>query len=130
MSSARQASSQAAWTLIMEGATAARLETHRLSHLIRRALALVQTSEQKEHLHQVAGDIIQALPKRMLALETNLDRTLLALSDMGQDFLRARLPLEDKTLVDEALEGVPSVKPPTVKESAKRVALAYMKRSQ
>lgn len=132
MSQSKQASSQAAWTLIMEGVTSARLETHRLRHMVQRALKLAEASKEKDHIHQVAGDLIQAFPARMNALEIDLDRTLLALADMGQDFLKARLPFEDKALIDEALEGVPVMKPEVIKDeaamqkSAKRVATKVM----
>lgn len=123
----RRAGSQAAWSLVMEGLASARVESHRLRQIIHRALDLVESSEAKEHLHQMAGDLIQAVPVRMDALDNDLDRTLLAMSDMGKDFLRARLPFSDKTMVDETLEGVPVAGPrPTIKESARRVALLHL----
>lgn len=100
----KQASSQAAWALLMEGVASARVETHRLQHLLVRALELVEQSEQREHLYQVAGDIIEGIPARMERLEGILDRTSLALSQMGESFLSARLPLSDKTLVQEAIK--------------------------
>ena len=102
---AKSASSQAAWALLTEGVTKARVEAHRLQHLVVRASALVEASEEKEHLYQVAGDIIVALPKRLDQLLVALDRTGLALSKMGIEFLEARLPLADKTMVDEAIES-------------------------
>lgn len=101
----REASSQAAWALITEGVTAARLEAHRLQHLIDRALKIVEQSNHKEHLYQVAGDLIVGAPKRLLKLEQDLDRTALALSKMGETYLSARLPLGDKSLVEEAVDS-------------------------
>ena len=71
----KQASSEAAWALITEGVTAARLDAHRLKHLINRAQKLVEGSKYKEHLYQIAGDLILALPERCGTLERNLDRT-------------------------------------------------------
>lgn len=99
----RQASSQAAWALITEGVAAARVEAHRLKHLINRGMKLVEESDHTDHLHQVAGDLIQGAPRRLEKLEMDLDRTSLALSLMGQKFLEARLPLHDKAMVDEAV---------------------------
>jgi len=99
----KTASSQAAWALITEGVAAARVEAHRLKHLINRAMKLVEQSEHKEHLHQMAGDLIQGAPRRLEKLEIDLDRTSLALAKMGQTFLEARLPLHDKAQVDEAV---------------------------
>lgn len=98
----KTASSQAAWALITEGVVSARVEAHRLKHLVNRALKLVEESDYTEHLHQVAGDLIQAAPQRLERLEIDLDRTSLALAKMGETFLEARLPLHDKTEVDEA----------------------------
>ena len=89
----RQASSEAAWALITEGVTSARLEAHRLNHLMTRGLKIVEGSKAKDHLYQVAGDILLAAPKRLQALEIDLDRTALALSKMGDSYLSARLPL-------------------------------------
>lgn len=98
----KSASSQVAWALIIEGVTAARVEAHRIKHLFNRALKLVEQSEHTEHVHQVAGDLIQGFPRRLEKLEIDLDRTSLALAKMGQVFLEARLPLHDKAQVDEA----------------------------
>ena len=98
----RKASSQAAWALITEGVVSARVEAHRLKLLVNRAQQLVAQSTYKEHLHQVASDIIQGAPQRLEALVMDLDRISLAHSKMGESFLEARLPLNQKTQVEEA----------------------------
>jgi hypothetical protein len=100
----KRGSSEAAWALITEGVTAARLEAHRLKHLMTRGMKLVNESEHREHLFQLAGDILAGGPQRMTGLEIALDRTALALSKMGEDYLKARLPISEKTLVEEAVE--------------------------
>ena len=99
----RTASSQAAWALLTEGVTRARVETHRMRHLVERALRLVSESEAKEQVYRVGGDIVVSLPKRLDALEIVLDRTSLALTKMGAEFLESRLPLSEKVMVDEAV---------------------------
>lgn len=99
----KNASSQAAWALITEGVVAARVEAHRLKLLLNRALKLVEQSEQKEHIQQVAGDLVKGAPVRLEKLEMDLDRTSLALSKMGETFLEARLSLHDKNHVTEAV---------------------------
>lgn len=101
----RTASSQVAWALLTEGVTRARLESHRLQHLINRASTLVDQSPEREHLYQVAGDVIVALPQRLEQLQVALDRTSLALAKMGEEFLSSRLSLADKNLVNEAVES-------------------------
>lgn len=100
----KQSSSAAAWALITEGVVAARIEAHRLKHLVNRAMKLVEQSDHAEHLHQIAGDLILAAPRRLEKLELDLDRTSLALAKMGESFLEARLPLHDKTQVEEAVK--------------------------
>ena len=97
----RSASSQAAWALLTEGVAEARVHTHRIRHLTDRAQALVEESPQREHVYQVAGDIIVGLPKRLDELERVLDCTSYALSKMGEDFLRGRIPIEDRTKVED-----------------------------
>ena len=98
------ASSQAAWALLTEGVTSARLEAHRLRLLLTRALSLCEKSERRDHLYEVAGDVIQAVPARLDNLERNLDRTSYALSVLGSDHLRDILPMTDRKVVDDATE--------------------------
>lgn len=99
----KTASSQAAWALLNEGVSQARLDAHRIQHLMTRCLKLVEASKEKDHIYQVAGDIIMGLPKRLDHLEMVLDRTSLALAKMGETFLESRLPISEKALVDEAI---------------------------
>lgn len=120
----KTASSQAAWALLIEGVSKARLEAHRMRHLTDRALRLVEDSEQKEHLYRIAGDIIISIPKRLEGMEIALDRTSLALSKMGEEFLSARLPLSEKVLVDEAVSA--AFGKSQFHDSVERVASRYI----
>lgn len=125
----KNASSQAAWALITEGVVSARVEAHRLKLLTQRAKKLVDQSDHKEHLHQVAGDIIFGIPQRLEALEMDLDRTSLALSKMGETFLEARLPLGDKNQVEEATMpafGGGTVRYATERRLISRLTLRYL----
>lgn len=101
----RTASSQAAWAILTEGVTDARVRAHRLSHLLNRAMTLVDRSEHKDHFYQVAGDILEATPKQLEELERSLDRTSYALAVMGQDFLKGLLTISDREKVDNAVQG-------------------------
>jgi hypothetical protein len=121
----KSSSSQAAWALLTEGVSQARLDAHRIQHLLTRCLKLVDQSPQKDHLYQVAGDIIMAFPPRLEHLELMLDRTSLALSKMGETFLEANLPLSEKTLVEESLD--PAFNAPR-HSLASRVAQRYLAR--
>jgi hypothetical protein len=122
----KKANSQAAWALLTEGVTSARLEAHRLQHMINRASQLVEKSEQRDHLYEVAGDVIVALPERLNHLITDLDRTSLALSRMGQDFLESRLSLSDKNLVEESISSAFGKSRPKESHVARRVARRYL----
>lgn len=123
----KTASSQAAWALLTEGVTRSRLEVHRIQLMVQRIMALVDDSEKKEHIYQVAGDVIEGMPKRLQSLEIALDRTSLALSKMGEEFFESRLPLSEKALVDEAVEAAFGASQPKHSASARRVAERYMR---
>ena len=116
----KTATSEVTWALLTEGVASSRIELHRLKHLLNRALSLVEQSDAKEHLYEVAGDIIQGVPAKLDAVGRGLDRTSYALSKIGVDHLRSRLPIDDRNKVEE---GVVQPKPRSV--SAARVALRW-----
>lgn len=125
----RAGSSQAAWALLTEGVASARIEAHRLRSHISRALKLVEGSSAKDHLYEVAGDLIHAVPQRLEALEIDLDRTSYALSVLGEDTLRERLPISDRKIVDEAVERSKPIFGPSLKRSSVRVAEAFLRQA-
>ncbi len=128
MSFKRHAGSQAGWALISGGVNEARVETHRLRQLVQKALDLVESSSEKEHLYQVAGDVIMAIPSRIQAVERQLDGLGYALSLMGREHLRERLPVSDRAMIETTVEGAPAFKTPMLHESTQRVAQQYMAR--
>jgi len=128
MSISRSAGSQAGWALITGGVSAARVEAHRLHQLLTKVLKLVETSPAKEHLYQVAGDIIVDFPKRLEMLEAQLDEINYALSVMGKDHLRERLPLTRRNRVDETIEGARAFGAPMLRMTAKRVFHRHLAR--
>lgn len=107
MNRTKRASSQVAWSLLTEGVTQARVDLHRLRLMLDRAQTLVEKSAYREHLWQVAGDLIQGLPENLSSAERALDRTSYALSVMGEDFLRGRLTFDDRVRVDGAVKSSP-----------------------
>lgn len=120
----KSATSEATWALLVEGVSAARLRAHRLRQLCDRAKAIVDASDEREHIYEVAGDIILGTPTQLDALERVLDRTAYALSKIGEDKLRDHLPLQDRYLVDSALEG--RKEPWWLQPTANRVARRYL----
>lgn len=123
----RKAGSQAGWALITGGVNAARVEAHRVHHLLNKVLALVESSSEKEHLYQVAGDLIMSLPDAVRKLEDQLDETSYALSIMGKSHLKDRLPLSRRNVVDETVEGARAFGVP-MQHAAKRVLERHMAR--
>ena len=119
------AQTQVSWALLSEATASARLEAHRLRHLIERGQRIVDSSAAKDHIYQVAGDLMLAVPRRLDALDTDLDRLSYALSVLGADHLRDRLPMADRALVDDATHRP---KPPGTRPSASRVAARYLAR--
>ena len=119
---------QVAWALLSEATASARLEVHRIRHLMDRSMKLVDKSDAKDHIYQVAGDIILAAPRRLEALETDLDRLSYALSVLGVDHLRERLPMADRALVDEATHRSKPFGSPSLRSPAARVAARFLSR--
>ena len=128
MSISRTAGSQAGWALITGGVSAARVEAHRLHQLLLKVLKLVESSPAKEHLYQVAGDLIVNFPKRLEILEEQLDELNYALSLMGKDHLRERLPVSRRNRVDETVEGTRSFGAPMLRQTTQRVLERHMAR--
>lgn len=121
----KEASSQVAWALLTEGVSKSRVEAHRLQQLLVRANKLIDASPKKDHIHQVAGDLIRDVPARLEKLVRALDKTSYALSQTGQEFLKNRIPQADRLEVDDAVESTPLPKTPT----AARVAARHLRSS-
>lgn len=85
---------------------------------------MVDASDDKEHYYAVAGDIITGVPDRLDAIDRILDRTCYALARMGDKALRDRLPVADRFLVDDAMEG--RGVPWSANMAARRVARAWL----
>jgi hypothetical protein len=124
----RRAGSQAGWALISGGVNAARVDVHRLHQIVGKVLRLVEQSKDREHIYQVAGDVILGIPQILDRLEQQLDETGYALSIMGKDHLKDRLPLSRRTRVDETVEGAPAFSVSMLKDSARRVAERHIAR--
>ena len=103
--SGRSANSQAGWALVIEAIANARVETHRIRHLLNRLLTMSQDPRYAETLNRLVGDVVQSTPSRVEQLELALDRASYAMAMLGKEHLKGRLPLNDLTKVEEAMEG-------------------------
>ena len=128
MSSKKQAGSQAGWALISGGVNAARVDAHRLHQLLKKVEKLVETSTAKEHIYQVAGDMLSAIPSLVEKIEGSLDETSYALSLMGKEHLKDRLPVSSRAMVDATIEGSAAFSAPMMRSTAQRVAARWLER--
>lgn len=117
MTRRKRSSSQVSWAVLTEGVTSSRLEAYRLRQALNRCLSLVENSEKKDHLYQVAGDLISTIPERMNQLEESLDKTAYALTILGKDFLKTNLSIVDRTHVEDSLYAVKVLEAPEIKEA-------------
>ena len=115
----KKASSQAAWALLTCGVGESRVLAHRVRHLSDRLTELAN-SDQSELIYQLLGDVVEGLPLHLASLERVLDRTSYALSKMGQDFLRGRIPLSDRNHVEEAVHSTQGFAKDTLAERVAR----------
>ncbi len=122
----KKASSQAAWALLTCGVSESRVEAHRIRHMVDRLQKMAEHPELGELLYEILGDVIEGLPTRVASLERTLDKTSYALSKLGQDFLKGRIPLSDRTVVEEAVNSTGFVKD---QSSADSVAERHQRRS-
>lgn len=130
MTSTKQAGSQAGWALVAGGVNAARVDAHRLHQLLKKVEKLVDTSSEKEHIFQVAGDLLSAIPKLVERMEGQLDETSYALSLMGKEHLKDRLPVSSRALVDATVEGSAAFSAPMTRGTAQRVAARWLERQR
>jgi hypothetical protein len=119
---------QVAWALLTEGVSSARLEAHRIRHLAERVMKIIESHPDKDEIYMGMGDILMVGPRRLESLETALDRTSYALSVLGTDHLRERLPLSDRMLVDDAAHKARPFATAIPTRSTSRVAFRYLQR--
>jgi len=119
----KRSSSQSSWALLASSVAQARVESHRIRHLVNRGQKVVENSVAKDHLYEVAGDLIMGIPDRLSHLERVLDRTSYALSIMGEEFFKGRLSIDDKEMVDQAVKFSQSPFP-----DVRKVASAYLEK--
>ena len=103
MSSSKTAS---ATLYIQEELSDARLRTDELKHYIVRALDLVHKSNQRDHLYEVAGDIIHAVPECLLKIERALGAASMALNKVDYEEQRQILRPEKVDELERVLEEV------------------------
>ena len=108
----KQSSSQASWSILSEGTSAARVEAHIIrTHVNQMVEAIKNNPKLSEIVFKLCGDNFEAIPKHLSKMERSLDRTNYALITMGADWYRQRLTHEDREKVDLASKYNPTPHP-------------------
>jgi hypothetical protein len=84
----------------------ARLRCEQLKRYIGQAMHLVEQSEQKSHIHEVAGDLLYGIPDVLFRLDKALDATALAASRMDYEELKQELRPEKVNELEQVLKDV------------------------
>lgn len=117
----KKASSQASWSILSEGVSASRVESHIVrTHVMQMIEAIKENPQLAEEIYKRCGDNFEAIPKHLSKLERSLDRTNYALITMGSDWYRQRLTHEDREMVDMASKYNPTPSPSANKQSSIR----------
>jgi hypothetical protein len=84
----------------------ARLRCAQLKRYIDQAMHLVEKSEQKGHVYEVAGDLLYAIPDVLFRLDKALDATALAASRLDYEELKQELRPEKVNELEQVLKDV------------------------
>lgn len=84
----------------------ARLRCAQLKRYIDHAMQLVEQSEQKSHIHEVAGDLLYGIPDMLFRLDKALDATALAASRLDYEELKQELSPEKVNELEQVLKDV------------------------
>lgn len=84
----------------------ARLRCEQLKRYVDQAMRLVSQSEQKAHIHEVAGDLVYGIPDTLFRLDKALDATALAASRLDYEELKQELRPEKVNELEQVLKDV------------------------
>ncbi len=84
----------------------ARLRASQLKQYVAAAQELVEKSEKKDHIHEVAADILHGLPDTLFKLDKALDAAAMAASRMDYEEIKQGLKPEKAEELERVLEDV------------------------
>lgn len=108
---------------LIQAVSTARVEIHRL-HKVLNDITTQSKQNQSlaEALYEEVGDTLMALPDRVRAIETSLDRaSLLLISDM-EGLLRSGMPISDLSMIEDTSKKEASQRENHLVWSGRRVA--------
>lgn len=130
----RQKTASSATIYIMEELGDARLHCAQLTHYVDLARQIIEKSEAKDHLFEVAGHLIQAIPEHLFKLEKSLQAVALAADRMDYEEIKQELKPEKVEELERVLKQVrirhvphrseprPPMNPTQAAESLQRIA--------
>lgn len=118
----KKASSQASWSLLAEGVSSARVQTHLLAGFHGQLVSALENChpEVREEVYRICGDTLLGMESVLPKLARHLDMTNYALISMGSDFYRQRLTHEDREKVDLAAKFNPTPAASSIKKVSER----------
>lgn len=84
----------------------ARLRANQLKQYVAKALEVVNESEQKDHIYEVAADYLHGIPDTLFKLEKALDAAAMAASRMDYEEIKQGLKPEKAEELERVLEDV------------------------
>jgi hypothetical protein len=91
---------------LMEELGDARLHCAQLSHYIDLARQIVETSKAKDHIYEVAGHLLQAIPEHLFKLEKSLQAVALAADRMDYEEIKQDLKPDKVQELERVLKDV------------------------
>jgi hypothetical protein len=91
---------------IQEELSDARLRCDELKSYIVKAINLIHSSDKKDHIYAVAGDLVHAAPEALLKLERALEATAMAVNKMDYEELRQILRPEKVDELERVLDDI------------------------
>lgn len=91
---------------VQEELAKARTSTERLKRGIAHGLDLVRSSQRRDHLFAVAGDIIYDIPRAIQELETSLETCAMAVNKIDYEELRQSIRPDKVDELEAVLEDV------------------------
>lgn len=91
---------------LMEELTDARMRCDQLKRMIDQAMRIVSQSSERDHIHEVAGDLLQAIPETLFKMDKALDATALAASRLDYEELKQSLKPEKAEELERVLKDV------------------------
>lgn len=89
---------------VMASTSEARVELHRLSQKLHKALRMVDESERRDHLYKMAGDLIESIPGDLDKLSSLINKANLALSSLNVEF-DSDLSMDDRSFVEDSMDS-------------------------